>query len=43
VGRSRFDDVSAVANFEQWIRSLGEAGYRGAPHEWLTLRNQPQA
>ena len=38
IGRNVFDDVGLIAAFEQWIRSLGEAGYKGAPYEWRQLR-----
>jgi hypothetical protein len=40
VGQSRFDDDLLTKEFERWIRSLGEMGYRGPPYEWLTLRKQ---
>ncbi|MET4258748.1 hypothetical protein ABIC09_003698 [Bradyrhizobium sp. S3.12.5] len=39
VGQSRFDDAQLVGQFECWVRSLGDMGYRGAPYEWLTIRN----
>lgn len=39
VGQSRFDDAQLIGQFESWIRSLGDMGYRGAPYEWLTIRN----
>lgn len=38
VGQSRFDDARLIEQFERWVRSLGEMGYRGPPYEWLTLR-----
>lgn len=38
IGRTTFDDVRLIANFEQWIRRLCLEGYQGAPFEWLTLR-----
>jgi hypothetical protein len=37
VGQSRFDDARLIEEFERWIRSLGDMGYRGAPYEWLTI------
>ncbi|MGY4106349.1 Nmad2 family putative nucleotide modification protein [Aeromonas encheleia] len=38
IGFTTFDNPQLVANFEQWIRSLGVSGYQGAPFEWHTLR-----
>jgi hypothetical protein len=37
-GISAFEDPQLVSRLEQWIRSFGAGGYRGAPFEWLTLR-----
>lgn len=38
IGRNVFDDPKLIAEFEQWIRSLGEGGFRDAPYEWRQLR-----
>lgn len=39
VGQSRFDDTELIRQFEDWVRTLGDMGYRGSPYEWLTIRN----
>jgi len=38
IGHSKFEDPQLVGAFVQWLRSLGEGGFKGSPHEWLTLR-----
>lgn len=38
IGRNVFDDPILIAEFEHWVRSLGVAGYQGAPFEWRQLR-----
>ncbi|WP_271592348.1 hypothetical protein [Bradyrhizobium sp. CCBAU 65884] len=38
LGQSRFDDAHLLEEFECWVRSLGDMGYRGPPYEWLHLR-----
>lgn len=38
IGRNVFNDSKLISTFEQWIRSLGEIGYQGAPNEWRQLR-----
>ncbi|MEQ1727524.1 MAG: hypothetical protein ABL982_04010 [Vicinamibacterales bacterium] len=40
IGRSCFDHPPVIAAFVGWIRSLGVAGYRGAPFEWRLLRER---
>lgn len=40
VGQSRFDDEHVIKEFEQWIGSLGDMGYRSPPYEWLDLRKK---
>ena len=38
IGRNVFGDEILIADFEQWIRSLGDVGYQSAPYEWRQLR-----
>lgn len=38
IGLTTFDDPALISNFQEWIRGLGEFGYRGPPYEWLTFR-----
>ncbi|MET3993724.1 hypothetical protein ABID65_005379 [Bradyrhizobium sp. S3.9.2] len=40
VGQSRFDDAHLLSEFEHWIESLGDMGYRSPPYEWLDLRKR---
>ncbi|WP_315797840.1 MULTISPECIES: hypothetical protein [unclassified Bradyrhizobium] len=40
VGQSRFDDPHLLEEFELWIQSLGNLGYRSPPYEWLDLRTK---
>jgi len=38
IGRNAFEDPMLIAQFEQWIRSLGATGYQSAPYEWRQFR-----
>ncbi|WP_443478355.1 hypothetical protein ACLIMP_22040 [Novosphingobium aerophilum] len=38
IGRNVLTDEELIAQFEQWIRSLGDGGYQSAPFEWRQLR-----
>ncbi|MBB5207903.1 hypothetical protein [Chiayiivirga flava] len=40
IGEVTFDDPALITKFQQWIDSIGERGYKGAPYEWLTLRGK---
>lgn len=38
IGRSVFSEEKLITQFEHWVRSLGDFGYRGAPYEWRQIR-----
>lgn len=38
VGYYVFDDPAFIARVENWVTSVGDPGYQGAPFEWITLR-----
>jgi hypothetical protein len=38
IGYSVFDDTNLLLQFRAWIDQLGPRGYRGAPYEWISLR-----
>lgn len=38
IGASVFDDQRLLGAFVAWFREFGLTGYKGAPYEWLTLR-----
>jgi len=40
IGLARFDDANLVDRLDDWVSSLGDLGFRGVPHEWLSLRTK---
>ncbi len=38
IGRNVFEDPGLITRFEEWVRSIGDFGYQGAPYEWRQLR-----